>query len=435
MNSKTNTVRAILLDASECDRPEADHPATIEICADDLQRILERHITEPAQCLLQIAEPATAGTAVRAFRDYLGVHDGIKLGGQAMDDMALDLARIALDFKHLVEPRHPDDAAVDALAVLMKAKLAKQRAKGYGGWNDKIQCTQQRLSTFLRTHVDKGDPVDVANFCAMLSARGEGITAQATPLPLLLRDIARDIGITVPEACAALKPWGDYSTNSAVTAEMAVKLREAFPNRAPQAVQPAVPTDADIDAAMQAFDWDGWIDQDKAKRAFTREALARWAAPAHLAEGVPAQAFKTKVYQALGIGSACNEDAVFVNIENARRRADCLSAIEREFFMVETPPDESEGDTEPGEECLLNWGHAPTQYVQQFAKALAATQPAAQGLKPCKPIQPEGMTSINARLSFNFGWLACERHHGIRPADVAEALALVAAQAKQGGAA
>ena len=128
-------------------------------------------------CLNQIAEPVTAGAAVRAFRDYLGVHDGIKLGGQAMDDMALDLARIALDFKHLVESQHPDEAAVDALAALMKAKLAEKRAKGYGGWNDKNQCPQQRLSDMLRAHVDKGDPVDVANFCAMLSARGEGIAA------------------------------------------------------------------------------------------------------------------------------------------------------------------------------------------------------------------------------------------------------------------
>ncbi|MDR0216125.1 MAG: hypothetical protein LBJ15_19305 [Comamonas sp.] len=49
---------------------------------------------------------------------------------------------------------------------------------------------------------------------------------------------------------------------------------------APQAAQAAVPTDADIDAALLAFDWDGWIDQAKAKRAFTREALARWAGPA-----------------------------------------------------------------------------------------------------------------------------------------------------------
>lgn len=74
---------------------------------------------------------------------------------------------------------HPDDAAVDALAVLMKAKLTKQRAKGYGGWD--TDCTQQRLSELLRGHVDKGDPVDVANFCAFLSARGEGITSATNP--------------------------------------------------------------------------------------------------------------------------------------------------------------------------------------------------------------------------------------------------------------
>ena len=73
------------------------------------------------------------------------------------------------------EPQHPDDAAVDALSAAMKAKLAKQRAKGYGGWD--TDCTQQRLSDMLRNHVDKGDPVDVANFCAFLLARGEGISA------------------------------------------------------------------------------------------------------------------------------------------------------------------------------------------------------------------------------------------------------------------
>jgi len=77
-------------------------------------------------------------------------------------------------------PAHPDDAAVDALAATMKAKLAKQRAKGYSGWGTP-ECTQQRLSDMLRAHVDKGDPVDVANFCAFLAARGEGI-AQAAPV-------------------------------------------------------------------------------------------------------------------------------------------------------------------------------------------------------------------------------------------------------------
>jgi len=51
----------------------------------------------------------------------------------------------------------------------------------------------------------------------------------AVPLPLLVRDIARDLGITVPQACIALKPLGDYSANAAVTAEMARMLRDRFP--------------------------------------------------------------------------------------------------------------------------------------------------------------------------------------------------------------
>jgi len=74
--------------------------------------------------------------------------------------------------------QHPDDVAVHALAAAMKAKLARQRAKGYSGWNTE-ECTQQRLSDMLRAHVGKGDPVDVANFCAFLGARGEGIAPAA----------------------------------------------------------------------------------------------------------------------------------------------------------------------------------------------------------------------------------------------------------------
>lgn len=72
---------------------------------------------------------------------------------------------------------HTDDVAVDAFAAAMKAKLAKARAKGRGGWDDKAQCSQQYLSDLLRGHVEKGDPVVVANFCMMLQQRGEAITA------------------------------------------------------------------------------------------------------------------------------------------------------------------------------------------------------------------------------------------------------------------
>lgn len=41
-----------------------------------------------------------AGEAVKAFREYLAVHEvSGRMDGRAMDDMALDLARIALNFQ------------------------------------------------------------------------------------------------------------------------------------------------------------------------------------------------------------------------------------------------------------------------------------------------------------------------------------------------
>ena len=70
---------------------------------------------------------------------------------------------------------HPDNTAVDAFAVAMKAKLAEARANGRGGWQDKDDCPQQRMSDMLRAHVAKGDPRDVANFAMFLHQRGEAI--------------------------------------------------------------------------------------------------------------------------------------------------------------------------------------------------------------------------------------------------------------------
>ncbi|OBU52258.1 hypothetical protein [Stenotrophomonas maltophilia] len=83
-----------------------------------------------------------------------------------------------------VADQHPDDVAVDAFAVAMKAKMAEARAKGRGGWEYPAQCTAEDLSRMLREHVEKGDPRDVANFCMMLYQRGEAIAAlSAQPSP------------------------------------------------------------------------------------------------------------------------------------------------------------------------------------------------------------------------------------------------------------
>jgi len=65
---------------------------------------------------------------------------------------------------------HTDDAAVDRFAAALKAKLAKQREKGYEGWET---CPPERLQEMLFNHIPKGDPVDVGNFAMFLFARGE----------------------------------------------------------------------------------------------------------------------------------------------------------------------------------------------------------------------------------------------------------------------
>lgn len=75
---------------------------------------------------------------------------------------------------------HEDDDVVDAFAAVMKAKLRHVReVKGRGGWQS---CSAADLSTMLREHVGKGDPVDVANFAMMLWGIGAGIATPAEPV-------------------------------------------------------------------------------------------------------------------------------------------------------------------------------------------------------------------------------------------------------------
>jgi hypothetical protein len=75
---------------------------------------------------------------------------------------------------------HPDDVAVDNFAAAMKAKMAKQRAKGYGGWDDPSDCAADFLRERLAHHIIKGDPVDVGNFAMMLFNRGESTAPVCT---------------------------------------------------------------------------------------------------------------------------------------------------------------------------------------------------------------------------------------------------------------
>lgn len=62
-----------------------------------------------------------------------------------------------------------DNLAVDVMANAMKKKLAKKRAEGRGGW---AVDETSNLSRLLHESVEKGDPVDIANFAAFLLAHG-----------------------------------------------------------------------------------------------------------------------------------------------------------------------------------------------------------------------------------------------------------------------
>lgn len=72
---------------------------------------------------------------------------------------------------------HPDEVAVERFAATMKDKLSLKRDEGRSGWENKDECSAEFLSRLLREHVEKGDPIDVANFAMMLHQRGERIIA------------------------------------------------------------------------------------------------------------------------------------------------------------------------------------------------------------------------------------------------------------------
>lgn len=147
------SAQAAIPDHPEADGTDAAHPAWWR----------GHHYTVEAMC--------------RKVNDCLdGRDDGKGVSGEPWESVRRRLIALSAQAE-----AHPDDAAVDAFAAAMKAKLAEARAKGRGGWRDKSDCPQQRLSDMLRSHVEKGDPRDVANFACFLWNRGEGILPAAQP--------------------------------------------------------------------------------------------------------------------------------------------------------------------------------------------------------------------------------------------------------------
>lgn len=144
-----------------------------------------------------------------------------------------------------------DDLAVDRFAAAMKAKMAKQRARGYGGWHDADACPTKRLQKMLCEHVGKGDPVDVGNIAMMLWTRKEPTTLQAQQLALVQKsECGRYAWVPVKPSTAMLiagshcQP-GDYSA-ALVWEEMvacAVRTDYLRPVDPPKTFRPASPAE------------------------------------------------------------------------------------------------------------------------------------------------------------------------------------------------
>lgn len=82
--------------------------------------------------------------------------------------------------------RHSDDVAVDRFCLVMKDKLKRSREKGRSGWET---ASPEYLSRLLIEHVEKGDPLDVANFCMMLHQRSS---------PILFETVERTVEASHP---------------------------------------------------------------------------------------------------------------------------------------------------------------------------------------------------------------------------------------------
>ncbi|EEC7603120.1 ead/Ea22-like family protein [Escherichia coli] len=166
-------------------------------------------------------------------------------------------------------------------------------------------------------------------------------------------------------------------------------------------------------------------DQQKAiesiKQADSAVKLAHEKFSALAAENAELKAFKTAVYQQMGVGCDAPEFSITVGLSNLRRFADTLHAIEREFFTKELPDEEHEGET--FNECPLSWGMSVEQYVSEFRKCLAEVR--AQGVEMLAKNHQSIVNALKGDSLFSDG----EYRHAI----IASAATSFAAELRKGG--
>jgi hypothetical protein len=141
-----------------------------EQCAPDNHpqfKSITRGIVEPVGDCGNWGAAIDAVVGGRDWGEVILVHGSNQANAEILRELVITGLQHAL--------AHLDNKAFDTFAEACKAKLAKSREKGRGGWENPEECSNDDLSRMLWEHVGKGDPIDVANFCMMLSQRGETI--------------------------------------------------------------------------------------------------------------------------------------------------------------------------------------------------------------------------------------------------------------------
>lgn len=128
----------------------------------------------PEGAVIAIKRPFISGVRSEKMYFFSSAHDAIVEAGSSFNfnNVILKTNEYAERRIEEVLDRHSDDLHVEHFAHIMKQKLSECREKGRGGWEE---CPIEFLSSELIRHINKGDPVDVANFAMMIHERNEKI--------------------------------------------------------------------------------------------------------------------------------------------------------------------------------------------------------------------------------------------------------------------
>ena len=120
---------------------------------------------------------------------------------------------------------------------------------------------------------------------------------------------------------------------------------------------------------------DKWFDCDKQRLEARTRQTELWNEKSKLERQL---AERNKLVESIcdifGAGTLVSTDAILTNIQNARRRSECLSRIESYHSTMELDDDGEEYKT-----SLLNWGESPEQYLDTYKSVIDAAIAATGG--------------------------------------------------------